>query len=91
MLAVMSEVGVSPRWYVAQLMDTLDFYDFNHGLIKSCFFGLIIGLVGCYMGLKTRGGTEGVGRATTNTVVATSIAVLVSNFILTKIIMVVYG
>ena len=91
MLAVMSEVGVSARWYLAQLMDTLDFYDFNHGLIKSCFFGLIIGLVGCYMGLKTRGGTEGVGRATTNTVVATSIAILVSNFILTKIIMVVYG
>jgi len=91
MLAVMSEVGVSYRWYIAQILDTIWLSDFNHGLIKSCFFGLIIGLVGCYMGLKTRGGTEGVGRSTTNTVVATSIAILVSNFFLTKVIMVVYG
>ena len=91
MLAVLAEVGVTPRWYLEQITDTLGMVDFNHGIIKSAFFGVFIGLIGCYKGLQTRGGTEGVGRATTTTVVAISITILVSNFILTKILMVIYG
>jgi phospholipid/cholesterol/gamma-HCH transport system permease protein len=58
--------------------------DLFSGLGKTVFFGLIIGLVGCYEGLKVTGGTEGLGRATTATVVTSSVLVLVSTFFLTK-------
>ena len=51
------------------------------------FFGWAIGMVGCYMGLSTSGGTVGVGQATTRAVVAASITVFVSDFFLTKVIM----
>ena len=48
------------------------------GLGKTPFFGLLIATIGCHRGLTTRGGTEGVGKSTTQTVVMTSIAVLLS-------------
>jgi len=62
-----------------------------HGLAKSVFFGYFIAILGCYQGLRTTGGTEGVGRSTTDTVVAISITVLVSNFLLTNIFLKLYG
>lgn len=61
--------------------------DFVSGLAKSVFFGFSISLIACYQGLRTRGGTEGVGRATTQTVVITSIVTLISDFVLTKILL----
>jgi phospholipid/cholesterol/gamma-HCH transport system permease protein len=61
---------------------TLD--DLVGGLIKTVFFGLTIALIACHRGLGTRGGTEGVGRATTEAVVITSITTLVADFLLTK-------
>jgi len=91
MLATMSEVGITWRWYVSQVTDTVGVVSLMHGLYKSIFFGFFIAIIGCYMGLKTKGGTEGVGRTTTDAVVAISITVLVSNFILTKVFMVIYG
>ncbi len=54
-------------------------------MYKCPFFGAIIALTGCHFGLITRGGTEGVGQATTRTVVATSIAILIADFFLTKL------
>jgi ABC-type transporter Mla maintaining outer membrane lipid asymmetry permease subunit MlaE len=54
------------------------------GVGKAPFFGVTIAIIGCYYGIQTRGGTEGVGRSTTRTVVASAIAVLVSDFFLTK-------
>jgi phospholipid/cholesterol/gamma-HCH transport system permease protein len=54
------------------------------GLIKPFFLGFVIVSIGCHVGLRTRGGTQGVGRATTNAVVASSVAVLVVNFLVTK-------
>jgi phospholipid/cholesterol/gamma-HCH transport system permease protein len=54
------------------------------GLIKASIFGLIIALIGCWQGLKTEGGAEGVGRATTRTVVIASILILIVNFFLSK-------
>ena len=56
-----------------------------HGLCKTPFFGLEIALIGCYNGLNASGGADGVGRATTTAVVVSSIAVLVSDFFLTKL------
>ena len=54
------------------------------GMIKPFFLGFVIVSIGCHVGLRTGGGTQGVGRATTNAVVASSVAVLVVNFLVTK-------
>lgn len=59
--------------------------DFMSGLAKATFFAFNISIVACHLGLATRGGTVGVGRATTQTVVATSVVTLVSDFVLTKL------
>ncbi len=56
-----------------------------HGVVKTIFFGFAIGLIGCYQGLRTTGGTEGVGKATTTTVVMVSISILISDYFLSKI------
>ena len=61
---------------------TLD--DLMGGLVKSVFFGVAIALIACYRGLGTRGGTEGVGRATTRAVVASALSVLAADLVLTK-------
>ena len=58
--------------------------DILSGLGKTVFFGLIIGVVGCFNGLQTRGGTEGLGQATTRTVVTSALLVFISDFFLTK-------
>src|SRR6266516_7484116 len=59
--------------------------DFLTGVGKSVFFGVIVTLIGCYNGLSTEGGTEGLGRATTATVVHVTMGVIVSDFFLTKL------
>src|ERR671925_2048017 len=64
--------------------------DFLMGVAKSFFFGGIVTLIGCYNGLSTSGGTEGLGRATTATVVHVTMAVIVSDFFLTKIFLMLF-
>src|SRR5919109_507189 len=64
--------------------------DFLTGIGKSFFFGGIVTLIGCYNGLSTTGGTEGLGRATTATVVHVTMAVIVSDFFLTKIFLMIF-
>jgi len=59
--------------------------DFLTGIGKSVFFGVIVTLIGCYNGLNTQGGTEGLGQATTATVVHVTMGVIVSDFFLTKL------
>jgi phospholipid/cholesterol/gamma-HCH transport system permease protein len=61
--------------------------DFVQGLIKPIVFGGIIAITACYFGLRTEGGTEGVGRATTKTVVTASILILVSDYFLTQLLL----
>jgi phospholipid/cholesterol/gamma-HCH transport system permease protein len=66
--------------------------DFLLGLLKPLVFGGIIALTGCYFGMKVTGGTEGVGRATTRTVVVASITILATNFFMTQLLLaVLYG
>lgn len=91
MIVTMQEVGITPSFFLSQVLDTLWVVDLMHGLAKSVFFGFLIGLIGCWMGMRTTGGTAGVGRATTETVVYTSVAILVANFLLTKFFLLVYG
>jgi phospholipid/cholesterol/gamma-HCH transport system permease protein len=59
--------------------------DFLTGVGKSLFFGVIVTLIGCHNGLSTEGGTEGLGRATTATVVHVTMGVIVSDFFITKL------
>jgi phospholipid/cholesterol/gamma-HCH transport system permease protein len=58
------------------------------GLIKPFFLGFTIVSIGCHVGLRTRGGTQGVGRSTTNAVVASSVAVIAVDFLVTKLLIV---
>ena len=61
-----------------------DLEDVTQGLVKPFFFAVVIALVGCYFGLSTTGGTEGVGRSTTRAVVAASVWILVLDFFITR-------
>ena len=64
--------------------------DFLTGLLKSIVFGFLVTLIGCYNGLATEGGTEGLGRATTDTVVEVAMAVIISDFFLTKLLIILF-
>ena len=78
--------GANPVTYVENSFRFMDWDDVTSGLIKAAVFGLIVAVVGCQKGYYTRGGAEGVGRATTRAVVLASIAILISDFFLTKIL-----
>lgn len=66
-------------------IDVLEFADLMQGLTKSLVFGFILATVGCYKGLTVRGGTQGVGRATTQAVVVSSVLIIVADLFLTKL------
>jgi len=78
-------MGANPVVYIESSFRYMDLWDLAQGLIKAAFFGLLVGVVGCQKGFYTSGGAEGVGRATTRSVVAASIAILISDFFLTKV------
>ncbi|MGH7563765.1 MAG: MlaE family ABC transporter permease [Gemmatimonadota bacterium] len=75
--------GVSTYW--SSVWSGIFFSDLFTGLAKPRVFGFIITTVACYLGLRTRGGTEGVGRSTTQAVVVSSVLILASDFFLTKL------
>ncbi len=87
----MLEVGISFRFGIEQMVDTIEVHDLLHGIAKSAFFGYFIAIISCWVGMNTRGGTEGVGQATTRTVVWTSITILISDFFLTRFFLAIYG
>ena len=77
-------MGVNGTVYLRNTLLYLQFWDVLSGLIKAAVFGVIIAIIGCWQGLKTEGGAEGVGRATTRTVVIASICILIVNFFMSK-------
>ncbi len=77
-------VGLTSEEYWTSVYQALTFQDVTQGLIKPFFFGLTLSLVGCYCGLHTTGGTEGVRRSTTRAMVVASVLILVSDFFITK-------
>jgi len=79
------EYGLPLQQFFQSAIETVVLRDFTSGVGKAAVFGLIIGIVGCYKGLNTEGGTEGVGRATTQTVAISSVAVCLADFFLTKL------
>lgn len=78
-------LNLPPGLYINDVLESLTLGDIFSGVAKSFFFAYFIAIIGCYNGLNTTGGADGVGRATTNTVVLAAILVLVSDFFLTKL------
>jgi phospholipid/cholesterol/gamma-HCH transport system permease protein len=77
-------VGTNVYW--TSVVEGLYLQDAWQGLIKPFVLGFVIVSIGCHVGLRTRGGTQGVGRATTNAVVAASVAVIAVDFFLTPLL-----
>jgi phospholipid/cholesterol/gamma-HCH transport system permease protein len=80
-------LGLDANQYWTTAYQSLRFGDVVMGLTKPAIFGFIIATIGCYYGLSAKGGTQGVGRATTQAVVAASVLILVSDFFLTRLLM----
>jgi phospholipid/cholesterol/gamma-HCH transport system permease protein len=85
-LIAVSQLRVASSVYWQSVVDGLYLEDVWMGLIKPFFLGFIIVTIGCHVGLRTRGGTQGVGRATTSAVVAASVTVLVVDFFVTRLL-----
>jgi phospholipid/cholesterol/gamma-HCH transport system permease protein len=85
MLVVVFERDVDAYLYWNTIAYWVVIRDFVTGIGKSVVFGWLVTLIGCYNGLETSGGTEGLGRSTTDTVVQVAMAVIVSDFFLTKL------
>lgn len=79
------EYQIRPRLFIQTSLESVLLSDLFSGLAKTPVFGFIIAIVGCHFGLTTTGGTEGVGQSTTRTVVVVSIAILVADYVLTRI------
>ena len=75
------------RQYWNNAWQSLVFQDVFMGLVKPVLFGFIVATVGCFYGMTARGGTQGVGRATTQAVVAASVMIIVVNFFVTQFLM----
>lgn len=82
------DLGLQPGFYLRHVLRLMKYGDVLSGLGKTCFFAIAIGLIASYNGLRATGGADGVGRVTTDTVVAIAIAVLVLDFFLTKLFLV---
>jgi phospholipid/cholesterol/gamma-HCH transport system permease protein len=87
--ALTLRLGAITFW--TRALDILEFSDLVQGLSKPIFFGFILATVGCYQGLNVKGGTQGVGRATTQAVVTSSVFILITNFFLTKLMLYLAG
>ena len=70
--------------YITNTFEFLETFDVISGLVKAAVFGFLIALMGCYHGFNSKGGAQGVGRATTNAVVSGAMLVLVFNYIITE-------
>jgi phospholipid/cholesterol/gamma-HCH transport system permease protein len=79
------EAGMSGRLFYNSVMSSINFADFAPGVIKTVFFGFIVGIVGCYEGYNSSGGTEGVGRSATDAVVVSSLLIIITDVLAVKI------
>jgi phospholipid/cholesterol/gamma-HCH transport system permease protein len=84
-------LGLNGNQYWSKAWQSLVWQDVFMGLTKPLIFGFIVSTVGCYYGMSTKGGTQGVGRATTQAVVAASVLILIVDFFWTRVLMVMLG
>jgi phospholipid/cholesterol/gamma-HCH transport system permease protein len=84
MIVSVSELNLDPHFFWLKVTETVKINDFASGISKTFFFAIGIALTACYYGFSVREGTREVGTATTKAVVASSIMVLIGDFVLTK-------
>jgi phospholipid/cholesterol/gamma-HCH transport system permease protein len=84
----LAQFQIAPSFYLETILNAVTVSDVLSGLAKTFVFGWIIAMVACFSALQTTGGTVGVGRATTRTVVIASISVLISDFFMTQLLLV---
>ena len=85
LLIAVTSLNLSANYYLRSVIETVKYNDLASGIGKTVFFGFAISLIACFNGLRTTGGADGVGRATTATVVTGAITVLIMDFFLTKL------
>jgi phospholipid/cholesterol/gamma-HCH transport system permease protein len=78
-------LGVNEGAYINKMVKYVDLDDIYNGLVKAAVFGIIMSVISCYKGFNTKGGAEGVGRATTEAVVLSSVTILISDYVLTSL------
>lgn len=84
------ELAIDPGFYYEKIFQTVNIADYMTGILKTFFFAFFLSVVSCYFGLSVKGGTQGVGIATTKAVVTSSIMILISDFFLTKLFFVLF-
>ena len=84
-LVGISRLGFNSSVYITNTVDFLEFWDVGSGLVKGAVFGFIVALMGCYFGLNSGRGAQGVGEATKGAVVAASVLILAANYLLTGV------
>jgi phospholipid/cholesterol/gamma-HCH transport system permease protein len=85
LLIAVFNLHLGANYYLRSVITTVQYNDLASGIGKTFFFGFFLALIACYNGLKASGGADGVGRATTQTVVTGAISVLILDFFLTKL------
>ncbi len=78
------EAGMSWQLFYNSVLNSINFVDFVPGVMKTIIFGFIIGIVGCFEGYHSTGGTEGVGRSATDAVVISSLLILITDMLVVK-------
>ena len=78
-------LNFNPEVFLINIYNFVELIDILSGLVKAAVFGLIITFMGCYHGFHAKGGAQGVGLATTYSVVSSSITILLLNYILTSL------
>jgi phospholipid/cholesterol/gamma-HCH transport system permease protein len=79
-----TRLGFNEAAYIRNTVEFLELWDVTSGLIKGAVFGFLVAVMGCYHGMNSGRGAQGVGRATTNAVVSASILILAANYLLTE-------
>jgi phospholipid/cholesterol/gamma-HCH transport system permease protein len=82
---------ISLRLFLENGFKSMQFSDYIPPILKTAVFGLTIGIVSCFQGMRTRGGTEGVGRAATSSVVLSSLFVILADVVLVRLILTIWG
>lgn len=85
------DAGIPSATYINQTLRAIRYVDFFSGFIKTLFFSVLVGWISCYQGFQTKGGSLGVGQYTTKAVAFSYIMVVISNTVLTKIILTFWG
>ena len=78
-------LGINEGIFISRMVKYVDLEDIYNGLAKAACFGVILSVISCYKGFYAKGGAEGVGKATTQAVVASSIVILIADYVLTSL------